>query len=100
MEVAIIACALLGGAERGVGLADFHEALRGGGVVGVEVWVVGFGKFVELLFDFCGGGGWGEFEGVVVVWWACVFISLVGGRVEEVVRGGAEGWLTVGTLLP
>ena len=41
-EVAIVAGALFGGAEGCVGFADFYEALRCGGVVGVEVWVVGF----------------------------------------------------------
>ena len=47
-EVSIVAGAFLSGAEGGVGFADFDEALRGGGVVGVEVRVVGFGEFVEL----------------------------------------------------
>jgi len=29
-------------------LGDLDEVLTGSGIVGVEVWVVGFGEFVEL----------------------------------------------------
>jgi hypothetical protein len=47
-EVAVVAGALFGAAEGGVRFADLDEAVRGVGVVGVQVGVVGFGEFVEL----------------------------------------------------
>jgi hypothetical protein len=47
-EVAVVGCAFLGAAEGGVGFADFDELVLCVGVVGVEVWVVGFGEGVEL----------------------------------------------------
>ena len=47
-EVPIVAGAFFWRAEGCVCFADFHEALGGGWVVRVEVWVVGFGEFVEL----------------------------------------------------
>lgn len=47
-EVAVVAGALFGAAEGGVGLADLDEAVGSAAIVGVEVWVVGFGEFVEL----------------------------------------------------
>ena len=52
--------------KRRVSFGDTHEALGGVGVVGVEVWVVGFGQFVELLLDVGWGCGGGEAEGEVV----------------------------------
>jgi hypothetical protein len=47
-EVAIVSFALLWRAESRVGFADGYEALRLGWIVGMEVWMVGFGKLVEL----------------------------------------------------
>jgi hypothetical protein len=46
--VAVVALFLFGRAEGCVGFADLDELLRGRWVVGVEVWVVGFGEFIEL----------------------------------------------------
>lgn len=53
-HVAVVAGPLLGRRERRVGLADAHEALRGGGVAAVVVRVVGLGEAVE------GAGGEGQ----------------------------------------
>ncbi len=47
-EVTIVAGALFGAAEGCVGFADLDEAVGGVAVVGVQIWVVGFGEFVEL----------------------------------------------------
>ena len=47
-EVAVVAGLLFGRTEGGVGFAYLDEAVACGGVVGVEVRVVGFGEFVEL----------------------------------------------------
>lgn len=47
-EVAIVAGSSFWGAECGVRFADLDEALGCGGVVWVEVGVVGFGELVEL----------------------------------------------------
>ena len=44
-------------AQNGVGFRDGDEAGVGGGVVRVEVRVMGFGEVVELLLDCSGGGG-------------------------------------------
>lgn len=64
---AVVGLAFCRRAEDGVGFGDFHEAGGGTGVVGVAVWVVGFGEGVEgplldkkisMLFWFseiCGG---------------------------------------------
>lgn len=46
--VAVVAGAGVGVAEDGVGGGDCDEALGGGGVVGVVVWVVEGGEGVEL----------------------------------------------------
>jgi len=46
-ELGIVLLAFGWGAEDGVCFCDFDEALRGGGVRGVQVWVVGFGEGVE-----------------------------------------------------
>lgn len=75
--VAVVAGAGVGVAEDGVGGGDCDEALRGGGVVGVVVWVVEGGEGVELSRGEEGGvsvggdgGVWGvtkEEEGACVV---------------------------------
>lgn len=45
--LAVISLALCGSAEGCVGVVNEDEAFTGGGVVGVAVWVVGFGECVE-----------------------------------------------------
>ena len=35
-----------------MGFGDLDEVLRGGGVIGMKVWMVGFGEFIEL--SICG----------------------------------------------
>ena len=45
---AVVGGAFCGGAERGVCFGDGDEAGGRRGVVGVVVWVVGFGECVEL----------------------------------------------------
>ena len=44
----VVARASFGGTQRRVGFADLDEFVRGVGIVGVEVGMVGFGEFVEL----------------------------------------------------
>lgn len=44
---AVVGLTLGGVAEDGVGFGELDEALGGGWVVGVAVWVVGFGELVE-----------------------------------------------------
>lgn len=46
--VAVVAAAPLWVGDDGVGLGDLGEAGGGGGIVGIGVWVGGFGEFVEL----------------------------------------------------
>lgn len=55
-DVAVVAGALLGRRERRVGLADAHEALRGGGVAAVVVRVLCLGEGVEGAFERGKGG--------------------------------------------
>jgi hypothetical protein len=66
--IAIVPFAFLWIGEDGVGFADLLEFLGVVWGVGVEIGVVGFGEGVELLFEVCGGGGWGDAEDFVVVW--------------------------------
>lgn len=47
-EVAVVGLAFLWRTKDGVCFADGHEAFRFGRVVWVQIWVVGFGEFVEL----------------------------------------------------
>lgn len=61
--------------------ANFYEACRRGGVVGVLVWVVLLREGEELAFYFCGAGGLGELEGFVVCGRAIG--AVVCSRVEE-----------------
>ena len=63
---AIVFLTCLRRAESRVGFGDADEAFGGVGVSGVEVRVVSFGEFVELLLDLGWGGGSGEVEGQVV----------------------------------
>lgn len=46
-DITVILLTLCGRAQGSVGVRDSNEALRGLGVVGVAVGVVGFGKSVE-----------------------------------------------------
>lgn len=66
-EGAVVGCAAVWVGEDGVGFADEHEALGGGGVGGVCVWVVGFGEGIEGFLDILQGGIWTEIEGFIVV---------------------------------
>jgi len=56
-DVAVVAGALFGVAEDGVGFGDAHEAPGGVRVRGVVVGVVGFGEGEVGAFDFGLGGG-------------------------------------------
>lgn len=85
--VAVVGCAFGGVAEDVVGGGDAGEALAGGWVGAVAVWVVAEGEGVELsgvdvrvggvlvgwgevLFDLGCGGGYGEVEDFVVILFA------------------------------
>jgi hypothetical protein len=46
-EVAVVGLTFCRSAKDGVRFADLDEALGGGGVVRIAVWVVGFGEGVE-----------------------------------------------------
>ena len=46
-EVAVVRLTFCGRAEDSVGLGDLDETLGGGRVVGVAVWMVGFGERIE-----------------------------------------------------
>ena len=46
-DVSVVVGALVGVAEHGVGFAYAHEAAAGVGVIGVVVWVMGFGKLIK-----------------------------------------------------
>ena len=110
-EVAIVARAFLGATEGGVGFADLDEALRGAAVVGVEVWVVRFGEFVELSahISVCREGvGAGACQVLLYLAWGCVcgkverlvvighavVIVAVEGLVEVSREQRIEGWRT------
>lgn len=77
-------------AKDGVGGGDFDEALRGGGVVGVVVWVVEGGEGVELSRGGRGGVSVGGKRGVVWgvtkeekeghMWWVGKMVLFYGGR--------------------
>ena len=54
-------------AQHGVGFRNGDEARCGGGVVRVEVRVMGFGEVVKLLLDCSGGGGWVKAQGLVMI---------------------------------
>ena len=61
---AIVGLAFGDVAEGGIGFGDLNEALRSTWVIGVAVWVVGFGEVVEgsvvLLAVFVRGSEWME----------------------------------------
>jgi hypothetical protein len=75
-------------AEGCVGFAYAYETLGGAGIVRMQIGMIRFREFVELLFDVFWGGIGREGEGFIVVWEGA--FAVVGGLVEGMSARGDD----------